>query len=210
MKKILLFAVVAILGTSCATIGATATVTSKVDTGKTFAVVDAKFSERILPIIPLIDAGMYNNGVNEVLEDLIAAEKEAAAELTQGLIDGFAAKSGSEVKLIENVMIAAEEFGEPSLTWAKNLAAENEVDYIIVPMARVNTTGVSGFGFTGYSHLKVTVDIIGADGTLYADGFIFTETTSHAGNDVAIYKVITKRYAPYLGELIDLLLADAE
>ncbi len=205
-KTVLLLVVVLTLMFSCTSYkSVVVSVDPQLKTIPSAVIVSANFNERDLPVLPLVDAGMYKSAVNKVAEELMQIEMDSEIEITKLIAYGFGEKLGINIPVVkENATVY--DYQELDTEWAASIAAENNVDAVIVPMVRVVTTGVSAFGMKGGSYLTLTIYVISKDGSVIADGYYNSSTVTAKPKDTESYSSLISNHNSLTPELIGKLL----
>lgn len=202
-NKVLLISIfVVLLLASCSTMNVAVINHEPVSEVSSMAVLPVNFSERSLPTLPLIDAGIYNTAANSVVTQTQEIEDNAEQEITDSVVSLLSEKSGLDVQVIESGYPEFN-FDTESYAWAASLAEENGVDVVVVPNIKVNTRSVGSFGIKGGSTLDMTLDFVSADGTLLVEGLFVTSAVVAGPKDLANYLSLVNSYQIFVPQLID-------
>jgi len=174
---------------------------------KSMGIASVNFNDRSLPILPLLDAGLHNAAVDSVAEELFLAEKEYEPVITEIVKTEFETYSGL-TPLVIDANPSSQSYGDLDLAWAASLAKDNGVDAVVVPMIRVETRDVSGFGINGFSLVAMTLNIVHADGTLIGEGLFFSELETASPSNVPAYKALIENASTLAPELIGMFYQD--
>lgn len=203
-KKLALVVICLLFAFSCTSVKVLVnTKNEALKTVSSIGIVTLNFNERSKPVLPLIDAGIYNAASDEIADVQRQEEKKVAVKITDFFADQFGSKlNATPVVINENA--SQFEYTKLDLAWAQQIAVNNNLDAVIVPMARVVTAGVGIFGINGTNFLSVTVFVVSADGDLLADGY-FQSTSKKAGpKNIEAYSEVVNNYSIRGTELINL------
>jgi hypothetical protein len=160
-------------------------------------VLDLVMSDRVLPILPLIDAGIYNHGVNEILPDLLKIDMQKSAEMAETVEAAYRQELGAETVRVANpfsqTVIPFDFYAKlPDAAKAKvcDLCASEGADLALGYTFRVITSGVGMFGMNGTSFGAAQFFLYDQNCVLVAQGVLQTEARTAAPKDVASYMAI--------------------
>lgn len=171
-------------------------------------VIDLVMSDRLLPIFPLIDAGIYNSGVNAIRPDLIKIDAQKSVELADAVDSAYRDKLGSETVRTSNPFSKTllpydfyENLSDPAKRKIGELCATNEADLALAYTFRIHTSGVGWFGVSGSSFGSALFYVFDRNGSLVAKGTLQTESRSAGSKDTGSYILLfndTKALVPKL------------
>ncbi len=204
-KISLLLISVLFLATSCSTLELKViTASDQLSSVNSYGLTTIHFNDRVRPIFPLIDAGIFNSNMESVAEKHKSIKNEYEPFLIDVIASEIVDLTGSN-PIIVDCDPSENKFGELDLEWAASLAVENNVDAIIVPMIRVNTYSVSGFGIYGFSYLQMYFYIVGANGSVLGEGSFRSESLQFGGKDVSSYRTLIENADLLAPELLAML-----
>lgn len=179
----------------------------------TTVVVDMVMSERVLPVFPLIDAAMYNSGVN--------ASAGAAAQVNAAkteLINQQNARSvqsifGGAVTRVPNPFgqraFSYEFYDRPSGAFrekVRELCAANGAERVVTSVMRVVTPSAGMFGVNGCSYVASTWYVFAKDGRTIGQGDYQSESMCAAPGDMVAYGQLLDVSQGLGSQLLDQLL----
>ncbi len=212
MKKILVTLLfVSSLFASCATSKVSMSDSEYSITDQDVAMMEMEFSERGLPSLPLIDAGLYKSAVSSVADSLNGVEDKKQVEMNEFYRNEIASRLKKEIATVPNNFSSLDEpvNAKPSeelKSCFKEALKETNAGYLLVPTARVVTTGVSAFGIKGASVLESKLFIFDRNGELVSDGYYRTKPVNGKPKDVAAYEDVINQYETLAPELFNLMI----
>lgn len=176
------------------------------------AFVETGFSERILPVLPLLDAGIYNSAVKNAAVNLFDVEEAATDKLNSIFPTVLKELSSGDITTVENPF-GTEDFSlfdipdTFTLQKIKDIAKETSTDAVVLCTIRVETTGVSAFGINGASFVRSNVYIYSKEGTLLAEGQFVSETVTAGPSSVSGYENLLNQCPGLVQQLLEAIYA---
>jgi hypothetical protein len=171
-------------------------------------VIDPVMSDRVLPLFPLLDAGMYNSGVNEVRPELLKIDVQKCAELAEAVDAAYRDGFGSETVRKGNPFFKTAmpyDFYESMTDAAKAKIGEvcdaAGADVVLAYTFRIVTSSVGWFGISGSSYGSAAFYVFDKNGAIIAKGMLLTSSRSAGSKDVGSYGLLfndTKALVPDL------------
>ncbi len=174
-------------------------------------VADVVMTQRTVPMFPLIDAGIYRAAVNNAEAQLKAVDETKTSEMGSVLETSYKDTFGAEV--IRGAAPFAGPltpgfYAAPTADAVSRIADEATAygaDLVVIPTARVVTTGVSGFGIIGYTYAGLDLFVFDKSGKLVASGQLMTNVKGFAAQDMASYGTILDEARVLIPDLIKAL-----
>ena len=126
---------------------------------------------------PLMDAGIYNAGLNEIADEYNARQKEKVDALQVRLSDYY--KSAYSAEMVNSsYTIKDEKYDLTYFTKANDgikqeiadICRQNNTEYALVIIGQMATLGVGGFGINGSNRLGFQATLFDKDGKLVVTG----------------------------------------
>jgi hypothetical protein len=171
-------------------------------------VIDPVMSDRVLPVFPLIDAGMYNAGVNDVRPELLKIDVQKCAELAEAVDAAYRNGFGSETVRKGNPFFKTtmpydfyDKIADAAKAKIGEVCASAGADLALAYTFRIVTSGVGWFGISGSSYGSMAFYIFDKNGAIIAQGVLQTGSRNAGSKDLGSYALLfndTKALVPDL------------
>jgi hypothetical protein len=211
MKRIFLFAVLTVmLLAGCSTLDVSLKKANKAKMAdvQKIAFVKITFSERELPLFPLVDAGIYNMAVASEAQKFAEINTAYAEEMTKFYSEELLSLTDKDIVLVRGKEpYTGFESDDALLTMAtiQKIASENTADLIVTVSAKVISTEVSAFGIRGASYLKNTMSLYSPKGELLGQAYFTTESDWSDPKNMKAYQALLDYYKVLGPEMTELL-----
>jgi hypothetical protein len=153
--------------------------------------------------IPLIDAGIYNAGLNKIEEEYNRYQDEAIVKMLNELSNFYESLYSTEIVydtyLLEGKNIKLNYFSNPSIETRQKIAdisARHEAEYVFAIIGQMSTNGVGTFGIVGHNQLTFHTALFDKSGELVSKGIarsdVVTCKSSEIDRFISLFKLTTE------------------
>jgi hypothetical protein len=161
---------------------------------------DTVLMQRNLPVLPLIDAGIYRVAVEAAKESLARVESSKLKFMNDEIAAEYEDLFHAELIRCAFPFSEDEDPGNVPFYYytqesrvpdkIAKLCAENDAELVVATVAQITTTGVSAFGIKGNSHLKLSLCIFDKTGALVAQGEVESPPRVSTPDDTGMHGLL--------------------
>ena len=165
-------------------------------------------------ILPLVDAGIYNAGLNGIANDFNIQQAESLASIHSQLSLFYGDLYQAEVV---NAQFPFEITGYITDSTSRNffdnldsakiqkimdIGAANDAKYVLAIVGQMSTLGVSAFGINGNNRLYFNMALFDASGNIAAKGVAYSSLVNCASKDINTFISLFTETTPYLQNML--------
>jgi hypothetical protein len=172
--------------------------------------IQGDYSERVLPIFPLIDAGIYNKRVKGSLKEFEQLQNDSANVINKICIETIRKKTGCQIIPVtaftdSKAYDKYEKLSSEQKEEIKSLCKMNKADYAVGMTLQVQNYDVSAFGLSGDNTLNSSFYVFDKDGSIIGKGFYRSNKINSKPTNTTSYKTLLSSGEKLSEQLIALL-----
>jgi len=173
-------------------------------------VVEVVFSERVLPVLPLIDAAFHNAAVQSAAPELREADSRVQADMNDYLAEQISAVTGVSAVRVENPLSEVpwdmfEDSTPRVVELAQRACLRAKTTFVVIPTFRVRTPGIGPLGASNL--IEGRLYVFDDSGVRVGEAHYTSDYTYLRGSDVEGYEsTLLMGYRSFVAELVPLLL----